>query len=81
MSIWQSIGNQDEGLKHTDDKWDSFCLTHMYRLGILPQGYIYPKEDHSEPLMPSQNYNFMFILSILYRSYPRGTITVFKLLA
>lgn len=34
---------QYEGLKHTDEKWDSFWLAHMYRLGILPEGYIYPK--------------------------------------
>ena len=32
-----------EGLKHTDDQWDSFWLAHMLRLGILPEGYIYPK--------------------------------------
>jgi len=36
---------QYEGLKHTDDKWDSFWLAHMKRLDILPEGYIYPKED------------------------------------
>jgi len=36
---------QYEGLKHTDDKWDSFWLAHMKRLNILPEGYIYPKED------------------------------------
>lgn len=36
-----------EGLKHTDDKWDSYWLAHMYRLNILPQGYIYPKEHRS----------------------------------
>jgi len=35
---------QYEGLKHTDDKWDSFWLAHMLRLNILPEGYIYPKE-------------------------------------
>jgi transposase len=35
---------QYEGLKYTDDKWDSFWLAHMLKLGILPQGYIYPKE-------------------------------------
>jgi transposase len=34
---------QYEGLKHTDDRWDSFWLAHMLRLGILPEGYIYPK--------------------------------------
>jgi len=36
---------QYEGLKHTDDKWDSFWLAHMRRLKILPEGYIYPKEE------------------------------------
>jgi transposase len=35
---------QYEGLKHTDDRWDSFWLSHMLRLNILPEGYIYPKE-------------------------------------
>ena len=38
---------QYEGLKHTDDKWDSFWLAHMKRLNILPEGYIYPKEERS----------------------------------
>jgi transposase len=36
---------QYEGLKHTDDDWDSFWLAHMRRLNILPEGYIYPKEQ------------------------------------
>lgn len=36
---------QYEGLKHTDDDWDSFWLAHMRRLNILPEGYIYPKQD------------------------------------
>ena len=40
-----SAVKQYEGLKHTDDKWDSFWLAHMLRLGILPEGYIYPKQD------------------------------------
>ena len=35
---------QYEGLKHTDDRWDSFWLAHLFRLNILPEGYIYPKE-------------------------------------
>ena len=25
--------------------WDSFWLAHMRRLNILPEGYIYPKEE------------------------------------
>jgi len=32
------------GLKHSDDKHDAFWLAEMLRLGILPEGYIYPKE-------------------------------------
>lgn len=38
---------QYEGIKHTDDKWDSFWLTHMKHLNILPEGYIYPKEQRA----------------------------------
>ena len=38
---------QYEGLKHTDDKWDSFWLAHMKRLEILPEGYIYPKAERA----------------------------------
>lgn len=35
---------QYEGLKYTDDKHDARWLAHLLRLGILPQGYIYPKQ-------------------------------------
>jgi transposase len=35
---------QYEGLKYTDDQYDARWLAHLLRLGILPQGYIYPKE-------------------------------------
>lgn len=33
------------GLKHTDDRHDARWLAHMLALGLLPTGYIYPKED------------------------------------
>jgi transposase len=36
---------QYQGLKHADDRSDAFWLAEMLRLGILPQGYIYPRED------------------------------------
>ena len=36
---------QYEGLKHTDDRWDAFWLAHMLRLNILPEGYIYPRQE------------------------------------
>ena len=33
-----------EGLKHQDDESDAYWLAHLMRLGILPTGYIYPRE-------------------------------------
>lgn len=36
---------QYEGLKHADDKHDAFWLAEMLRLHILPEGFIYPKEQ------------------------------------
>jgi transposase len=36
---------QYEGLKYSDDAQDAFHLAHLLKLGILPEGYIYPKEE------------------------------------
>lgn len=36
-----------EGLKNTDDKHDARHLAHLSRLGILPTGYIYPREERA----------------------------------
>ena len=36
---------QYEGLKYTDDHSDARWLAHLLRLGVLPQGYIYPKQQ------------------------------------
>ena len=36
---------QYDGLKHSDDQHDAFFLAQLLILGILPQGYIYPKKD------------------------------------
>jgi transposase len=38
---------QYEGLKYTDDDSDARWLAHLLRLGVLPQGYIYPKEERA----------------------------------
>ena len=38
---------QYDGLKYTADEHDARHLAHMLRLGILPTGYIYPKEERS----------------------------------
>ena len=34
-----------KGLKHSDDNHDAFWLSHLLRLRILPEGYIYPKNE------------------------------------
>jgi len=34
-----------KGLKHADDRHDAHWLAEMLRLGILPEGYIYPREQ------------------------------------
>jgi transposase len=36
---------QYEGLKYADDNSDARWLAQMLRLGVLPEGYIYPKEQ------------------------------------
>ena len=36
---------QYEGLKHSDDSRDAFHLAQLLKLGILPEGYIYPREE------------------------------------
>jgi transposase len=36
---------QYSGLKQTDDETDALWLAEMLRLGILPEGYIYPKAE------------------------------------
>jgi len=35
---------QYNGLKYTDDDSDARWLAHLLRLGVLPEGYIYPRE-------------------------------------
>ena len=36
---------QYEGIKYLNDKHDAFWLSEMLKLGILPEGYIYPRES------------------------------------
>ncbi len=42
-----AVVKQYEGLKHGDDNSDAFWLAHLFRLGILPTGYIYTKEKRA----------------------------------
>jgi len=38
---------QYSGLKYSDDKSDARWLAHLLRLGVLPEGYIYPKAERA----------------------------------
>src|SRR5215468_8283158 len=38
---------QYKGLKYTDDHSDARWLAHLLRLGVLPEGYIYPKAERA----------------------------------
>jgi transposase len=38
---------QYKGLKHGDDGSDALWLAEMVRLGILPEGYIYPRQERA----------------------------------
>ncbi len=42
-----TASEQYKGLKHTDDQSDARGLAHVLRLGILPEGYIYPQEERA----------------------------------
>ena len=78
------------GLKYTDDKWDAFWLAHILRLGLLPQGYIYPKKER--PIRDMLRRRMMFVRqrtthilslqSMITRhrglNYPGSSIKTFK---
>jgi hypothetical protein len=38
---------QYRGLKYTDDRFDARWLVHLLRLGVFPEGYIYPKAERA----------------------------------
>src|SRR4029453_4369228 len=38
---------QYNGLKYSDDHSEARWLGHLLRLGVLPEGYIYPKADRA----------------------------------
>ena len=44
-NTWAS--KQYDGLKYSDDRHDARWLAHLLSLGILPQGFIYPKAERA----------------------------------
>lgn len=67
---------QYNGLKHTNDKTDARWLAELNRLNILPEGYIYPKEERGirdllrkrMQLVQQQTTNILSMQTIIERS-------------
>lgn len=67
---------QYSGLKYTDDNSDARWLAHLLRLGVLPEGYIYPKEQRPlrdllrkrGHLVEQQTSNILSIQNIISRN-------------
>jgi transposase len=67
---------QYKGLQHTDDESDARWLAHLLRLGILPEGYIYPKEERAvrdllrkrSQLVRQRTMNLLSIQNLLTRN-------------
>ncbi len=67
---------QYEGLKYTNDYSDAQWLAHRLRLGILPQGYIYPKATRAVrdclrkrcQLVEQQTSNVLSVQNIILRN-------------
>ncbi|MEK7747876.1 MAG: IS110 family transposase [Nitrospirota bacterium] len=50
---------QYEGIKYLNDKHDAFWLARMLRLGILPEGYIYPRASRGTRELLRQRSRFI----------------------
>jgi transposase len=67
---------QYSGLKYTDDYSDARWLAHLLRLGVLPEGYIYPKAERAvrdvlrkrSHLVRQQTANVLSLQNILVRN-------------
>lgn len=69
-----------EGLKYSTDQHDARWLAHLLRLGILPEGYIYPKEQRAVrdllrkrgQLVRSRTTHILSIQNLLARNLGHG---------
>jgi transposase len=71
-----SAMQQYEGLKFADDRSDATWLAHMLRIGVLPEGYIYPREQRGlrdllrkrGRLVQQRTANLLSLQGILHRN-------------
>jgi transposase len=67
---------QDSGLKYSNDHSDARWLAHLLRLGVLPEGYIYPKAQRPvrdllrkrQHLVAQQTANVLSLQNIILRN-------------
>jgi transposase len=67
---------QYNGLKYSDDHSDARWLAHLLRLGVLPEGYIYPKAERAvrdllrkrAPLVRQHTANVLSVQNIMARN-------------
>ena len=67
---------QYSGLKYSDDHSDARWLAHLLRLGVLPEGYIYPKAQRPvrdllrkrKNLIEQQSANVLSVQNIIARN-------------
>jgi transposase len=70
---------QYQGIKHTNDETDANWLAQMLRLDLLPEGYIYPKEERAirdllrkrSQLVQQRTTNLLSIQTIISRESGR----------
>ena len=71
---------QYTGLKYTDDTTDALWLAKLLRLGLLPEGYIYPKEQRAvrdllrkrSRLVQQRTANLLSIQNLMARNRGHG---------
>jgi transposase len=67
---------QYSGMKHTNDFTDAMWLAELLRLGLLPEGYIYPKEERAlrdllrkrGQLVQQRTQNILTLQTSIYRN-------------
>lgn len=67
---------QYSGMKHTNDFTDAMLLAELLRLGLLPEGYIYPKEERAlrdllrkrGQLVQQRTQNILTLQTSIYRN-------------
>lgn len=71
-----------EGLKYTADEHDARHLAHLLRLGLLPTGYIYPKEERAvrdllrkrAQLVRNRTMHILSIQNLVIRNSGKGMV-------